>query len=141
MKNMEVYSALEKMKTNHIRYAFVIDEFGSVRGVVTLKDIMEALVGEMPSKDEAPEIVRRADGSYLVDGQISFYNFLSYFKSVELYSNNDFNTLSGLILEELEHVPQTGEIMKWHDFTLEIVDMDGARIDKVLVTKPTDYMM
>lgn len=140
-ENMEVYSALEKMKTNHIRYAFVIDEFGSVRGVVTLKDIMEALVGEMPSKDEAPEIVRRADGSYLVDGQISFYNFLSYFKSVELYSNNDFNTLSGLILEELEHVPQTGEIMKWHDFTLEIVDMDGARIDKVLVTKPTDFMM
>lgn len=137
-ENMEVYRVLEKMKTNHVRYALVIDEFGSISGVVTLKDIMEALVGDMPSKDEAPEIVRRADGSYLVDGQISFYNFLSYFKSVDLYSNNDFNTLSGLILEELEHVPQTGEILLWNDFTLEIVDMDGARIDKVLVTKPAE---
>ena len=69
-----------------------------------------------------------------MDGQCSFYDFLAFFDLEELFPKYDYNTLSGLILEELEHIPRTGERLRWREFDLEIVDMDGARIDKVLVT-------
>jgi len=134
-ESMEVYSALEGMKSNHIQCALISDEFGTVRGVVTLTDIMEALLGEIPHIDEEPEIIRRKDGSYLVDGQCSFYDFLSYFKLEDLYTKFEYNTLSGLILEQLGHIPHEGEMLTWRNFSLEIVDMDGARIDKVLLIK------
>ncbi|GHT77159.1 hypothetical protein AGMMS50262_17440 [Bacteroidia bacterium] len=134
-ESMEVYSALEQMKVSHNHSALIIDEFGVLQGIVTLKDIMEAIVGEIPEAHEEPEITVRHDGTYLVDGQCSFYNFLSYFKLGDLYPTNEYNTLGGLILEELGHIPQTGETLTWKDFDLEVLDMDGARIDKVLVVK------
>ena len=90
--------------------------------------------GEIPEPHEEPEIIKRQDGTYLVDGQCSFYNFLSYFKQGDLYSTNEYNTLGGLILEELGHIPRSGEILEWKNFKLEVMDMDGARIDKVLVS-------
>ena len=133
-ENMEVYSALEQMKVNQNHLALIIDEFGVLQGIVTLKDIMEAIVGEIPEPHEEPEIIKRQDGTYLVDGQCSFYNFLSYFKQGDLYSTNEYNTLGGLILEELGHIPCSGEILEWKNFKLEVMDMDGARIDKVLVS-------
>jgi putative hemolysin len=131
---MEVYSALEQMKNSHNQLALITDEFGVLQGIVTLKDIMEAIVGELPEAHEEPDIVERADGSFLVDGQCSFYNFLSYFKLGNLYADNEHNTLGGLILEELGHIPREGEALEWENFRIEVVDMDGARIDKVLVT-------
>lgn len=134
-ESMEVYSALEGMKSNHIHCALISDEFGTVRGIISLTDIMEALIGDIPKAGEDPEIIQRKDGSYLIDGQCSFYDFLSYFKLEDLYSKFEFNTLSGLILELLGHIPHEGEILTWKNFSLEIVDMDGARIDKVLVVK------
>jgi putative hemolysin len=134
-ENMEVYSALEQMKITHNHSALIIDEFGVLQGIVTLKDIMEAIVGEIPEPHEEPEITKRQDGSYLVDGQCSFYNFLSYFKLGDLYPDNEYNTLGGLILEELGHIPQQGETVEWKDFKIEVVDMDGARIDKVIVDR------
>ncbi len=80
--------------------------------------------------------MEREDGeSWLVDGQCSFYNFLNYFDSEYLYSDNNYNTISGLILNELRHIPTTGEVLNWNNFRIEIVDMDGARIDKLLVMK------
>ena len=132
-ESQSVYTALARFKQNNVKYGFVIDEFGEVEGIVTLKDILEALVGQVDDIEEEKEIVQRADGSYLVDGQCSFYNFLEYFDLEELYTDNDHNTLSGLLLEELKRIPVTGDIVAWHDFRFEIVDMDGARIDKVLV--------
>ncbi len=134
-EDMEVYTALEEMKLKHLQYALVCDEFGTVRGVVTLKDILEALVGTILDPLEEPEIVQRLDGSCLIDGQCSFYNFLTYFKKGDLYPKYDYNTISGLILDLLGHIPKTGEQVQWHKFLFEIVDMDGARIDKVLVTQ------
>ncbi|MDR0833411.1 MAG: hemolysin family protein [Candidatus Symbiothrix sp.] len=134
-ESMEVYSALEQMKLSHDHSALIIDEFGVVQGMVTLKDIMEAIVGEIPEPHEDPEIMERPDGTYLVDGQCSFYNFLSYFKLGDLYPDHEHNTLSGLIMDELGRIPHAGERLEWQDFSLEIVDMDGARIDKVLVEK------
>ena len=132
-ENQTVYNALEQIKQTRVHSAIVTDEFGSVQGIVTLKDIMVGLIGQVPESDDEQEIVERADGSYLVDGQYSFYDFLEYFDKEDLYTEYDYNTLSGLILEILEHVPKTGETLDWLNFTFEIVDMDGARIDKVLV--------
>ncbi|MDR2497312.1 MAG: hemolysin family protein [Tannerellaceae bacterium] len=134
-ENLSVYKALEQFKNARVKYGLVTDEFGDVLGIVTLKDIMEALVGEMPEIGEEQEIVERADGSFLVEGQMSFYNFLEYFDREDLYADYDYNTLSGLLLEILQHIPQIGEQVDWLDFRFEIVDMDGARIDKVLVSR------
>jgi putative hemolysin len=96
---------------------------------------MEGLIGQVPEVGEEQEIIQREDGSWLVDGQFSFYEFLEYFDMEDLYNEHDYNTLSGLILEILERVPRTGEKLRWLNFKFEIVDMDGARIDKVLVTR------
>lgn len=134
-ENQNVYTALEQFKQANVKYGFIIDEFGDLLGIVTLKDILEALVGQVNEHEDDKEIIEREDGSYLVDGQCSFYNFLEYFDMEYLYPDFEHNTLSGLILEVLEHVPVTGEKLEWQDFIFEIVDMDGARIDKVLVTQ------
>ncbi|MDR1610919.1 MAG: hemolysin family protein, partial [Candidatus Symbiothrix sp.] len=131
--NKSVYGALEQFKKARVKYGFVTDEFGEVKGIVTLTDIMEALVGEVAEEGEESSVIVRDDGSVLVDGQYSFYNFLEYFDLEEWYAEYDYNTLSGLILNILEHVPEEGEKFSWYQFDFEIVDMDGARIDKVLV--------
>ena len=133
-ENMDVYKVLEQIRQHNIKYGLICDEFGSLQGIITMKDILEALVGTLPSDSEDPDIVPRKDGSWLIDGQCSFYDFLSHFEMEDLYPDYNYNTLSGLILQQLGHIPKTGESMEWNDFTLEIVDMDGARIDKVLVT-------
>ncbi|MDR0732460.1 MAG: hemolysin family protein [Dysgonamonadaceae bacterium] len=131
--NKSVYGALEQFKKARVKYAFVTDEFGEVKGIVTMTDILEALVGEVAGEDEESSITAREDGSFLIDGQCSFYNFLEYFDLEGWYAEHDYNTLSGLILDVLEHVPQEGEKFSWYHFNFEIIDMDGARIDKVLV--------
>lgn len=134
-ENQSVYNALEQFKEARVKYGIVTDEFGGIQGIVTLKDIMEGLIGQVPEVGEEAEIVQRADGSWLVDGQYNFYDFLEYFDMEDLYAEHDYNTLSGLILEILERVPKIGETLTWLTFEFEIVDMDGARIDKVLVKK------
>ena len=137
-ESCEVYNAMDQLRSEQLGYGIVCDEFGVTRGIVTLKDIFEALVGEIPEDLDEPDIVRREDGSCLVDGQCSFYDFLAYFNMEEVIPHTAYKTISGLILDELDHIPQTGEKLHWNRFTLEIVDMDGARIDKILVT-PIQY--
>ncbi|MEG1615550.1 MAG: hemolysin family protein [Bacteroidales bacterium] len=134
-EKLSVYNALEQLKREHVKYGIVTDEFGAIRGIVTMKDIVKALIGSVREIDEEPEIVERADGSLLVEGQCSFYDFLNYIEHEELYETYPFNTISGLILKELERIPKTGDLVPWEDYTFEIVDIDGVRIDKVLVTK------
>lgn len=134
-ENQSVYNALEQFKQDRVKYGIVTDEFGGIQGIVTLKDIMEGLIGQVPETDDELEIIQRADNTWLVDGQYRFYDFLEYFDLVELYPEHDYNTLSGLLLEILERVPKVGDSLTWLDFKFEIMDMDGARIDKVLVSK------
>ena len=133
-EKLSVYNALARLKAEEVKYGIVTDEFGSVEGIVTLKDIVRALIGGMPEVGEEEEIIPREEGGYLVDGQCPFYDFLAYFDREELYNEYNYNTLSGLILDLLERIPATGERFAWKEFDFEIVDMDGARIDKVLVT-------
>ena len=134
---MDVFNALVLMKSQHTAFALVCDEFGSCVGVITLKDILEGLVGNMPGEhDSEQQIVPRANGDgWLVDGQCPMFDFLKYFNEEEQYENEDYKTVAGLCISTLEHIPVCGEQFDWKMFSFEIVDMDGARIDKLLVKK------
>ncbi len=135
-ENNTAYQVLEKYKQSKIHSCFIIDEYGSLLGLITLNDILEAIVGDIPEQHmDDYEIVEREDGSYLVDGQIPFYDFLSRFDKTEWMNEGEqeFDTLAGFILQELERIPQTGDSMEWEGFKFEIIDMDAQRIDKVLV--------
>lgn len=137
--NNTAYQVMAKFKESRFHVCFIVDEYGSLRGMITLNDIMEAIVGEMPDTSEQDyEITDRGDGTFLVEAQIPFYDFLSHFSRTEWLTDEelDFDTLAGCILHELEHIPNAGEKLKWKGFQFEIVDMDGHRIDKVLV-KPS----
>jgi magnesium and cobalt exporter, CNNM family len=135
-ENNTAYQVLEKFKQSKLHSCFIVDEYGSVLGLITLNDILEAIVGDIPQPDvQDYEIREREDGTYLVDGQIPFYDFLTRFGKTEWMNEgeHDFDTLAGFILHELERIPKTGDKLEWKGFTIEIVDMDGHRIDKVLV--------
>ncbi|HUQ96626.1 MAG TPA: hemolysin family protein [Chitinophagaceae bacterium] len=136
--NNTAYQVMEKFKESKIHSCFIVDEYGSVLGMITMNDIMGAIIGDMPQPDDAAdyEIVKRDDGTYLVDAQIPFYDFLSRFGKTTWISDEDqeYDTLAGCILDELERIPQPGDKMDWKGFSFEIMDMDGHRIDKILVT-------
>jgi len=135
-ENNTAYQVLEKFKETKTHSCCIVDEYGSLLGMITLNDILEALIGDIPQPDMTDyEIVKREDGSFLVDEQIPFYDFLSHFDKTEWMNEgeHEFDTLAGFILHQLEHIPRTGERMEWKDFKFEIVDMDAQRIDKVLV--------
>lgn len=135
-ENNKAYQLLEKFKSTKIHTCFIVNEYGTLEGMITLNDILEAIVGDVPqSGQEEYEIVERGDGSFLVDAQIHFYNFLSYFNRADWLTDDDrdFDTVAGFVLHELEHIPATGESFEWRDFKFEIIDMDGQRIDKILV--------
>ena len=136
-ENISAYQLLERYREAKSHHAFIVDEYGSVQGLVTLNDVLEAIVGDMvPEDPDDFEIVEREDGSFIIDAQIPFYDFLSYFESEDLIeeTENDFDTLAGFIIDKLQKIPATGEKLAWKNFSFEIIDMDIQRIDKVLVT-------
>ena len=131
--NMTVYKALEKLKAGRLGLALVCDEFGSLQGLISLRDIMEGLVGSIDEPEELPDIITRSDGqSWVVSGQCLFYDFLAHFDAEDLY-DSEFTTVGGLILDVLEHIPHRGEKLEWKVFHFQVVEMDGTRIDKVVV--------
>ncbi len=133
-ENMNVYKVLEEMKKKKISRALVCDEFGSCSGIITLKDILEALIGNINDDQQEPDIVVRPDNDgYLVDGQCTMYDFLRYFDLDDSMEDFEYSTVAGLILDELEHMPVEGDKIEWNKFSLEVVDMDGPRIDKIIV--------
>ncbi len=135
-ENNSAYQVLEKFKETKIHYAFIVDEYGTMHGMITINDILKAIVGEMPEdEDDDYGIVERKDGTYLIDAQIQFYDFLTKFEKTDWMNDGEqeFDTLAGFILHELKHIPETGETFGWRGFEFEIIDMDGQRIDKVLV--------
>jgi putative hemolysin len=141
--NNSAYQVMEKFKESKIHSCFIVDEYGSVKGMITLNDILEAIVGDIPQSNiEDYEIIEREDGSFIIDAQIPFYDFLSRFNKTDLLQQDEqqYDTLAGCILHELERIPQAGDKMEWNGFHFEIVDMDGHRIDKVLVTAEQDIL-
>ncbi len=136
-ENNSPYQVMEKFKESKIHSAFLVDEYGSILGLLTLNDILEAIVGDIPQTDVPDyEIIKRDDGTYLVDGQIPFYDFLVHFEKADWMNEeeHDFDTLAGFVLHELERIPSTGDKIDWKGFRVEVVDMDGHRIDKLLVS-------
>jgi putative hemolysin len=134
-ENTSAYDAIRQFRASKVFHALVIDEYGSVEGIITVNDILESLVGEVSPEEEEYQIVMRDDSSWLVDGQYPFHEFLNYFDLQELYEENRFNTLAGLILDKLGYIPKAGDKINWMGFDIEVVDMDRARIDKVMVSK------
>lgn len=134
MEQTTAYKALEKFKKTGIHYAFVSDEYGVFQGIITLNDILEALVGNASDfyKDDF-QLVEREDGTWLVDGHYSLHDFLTFFELDELINDYEVTTVSGLITTELSHIPKQGEKLIWQKFELEVIDMDGVKIDKVMV--------
>lgn len=136
-ENMNVYKVLEEMKSRKVSRALICDEFGSCCGVITHKDILEALIGDMNDDvEDEPEIVERAGGDgWLVDGQCMIYDFLTHFGLEDEMQDYEYTTVAGLIIDALGHIPEVGECLEWKDFSFEIVDMDGPRVDKVIIKK------
>ncbi len=138
-EQLSAYETLTHFKTSGVHFGIVIDEFGQMQGIVTMNDLLEALVGD-PSEFHADEytFTHREDGSWLVDGQYPLADFLRRFEMEEMISEFPFNTISGLILHELRSLPKEGQKLDWMNFSIEVVDMDMARIDKVLVRSKID---
>ncbi|WP_372508205.1 hemolysin family protein [Flavobacterium terrisoli] len=134
IEHTSAYKALENFKKSKVHYALVTDEYGVFQGIITLNDILEALVGDAADfyEDEF-KLIAREDGTWLVDGHYSLHDFLTYFDMDDLINDYDVTTLSGLIMTELGNIPKTGEKLIWNRFELEVIDMDGVKIDKVLV--------
>ena len=130
---------LEEFRDAETPLALVVDEYGDIEGVVTVNDLLAAVVGASQighngGDDNAP-IVQRADGSWLIDGSLSTDDLRELLQVGELpgEDEHEYRTAAGMVMTALGHVPQTGEVFAWHGIRFEVVDLDGARIDKLLV--------
>lgn len=130
-------SVLEQFKQSGDRVAMVTDEYGGVEGLVTLTDLLEAIVGDLPSSDRQgdPDAMQREDGSWLIDGMISSDRLKELLEVEELpyEEERNYHTLGGLMMTYLRHIPAVGEHFAWKHIRFEVVDMDGNRVDKVLI--------
>ena len=128
---------LELFKQAGLHMAIVVDEYGSIEGIATVTDILETIAGDFPDEGEDDAgAVRREDGSWLVDGMLPIDEVEHRLGLRGLLGDRDFHTLAGFILAELGHVPRAGEHFVWQGSRFEVMDMDGRRVDKVLVTLP-----
>lgn len=136
-ETMNVYDALDRMKNRSVHFALVCDEFGEMTGVMTPGDILDGLVGAMPQQTVMPPVTPAGrDNEWSVDAPMQFYDFLSHFGLEEFYIPSHYSTLGGFMLEELRHVPAPGETVKWNGICFRVISVDGARIERVLVTLP-----
>jgi putative hemolysin len=124
--------ALEVLKKNNAEVLLVVDEFGGVQGLLTINDILEEIVGVM--EGEEPQATQRQDGSWLLDGMLEVDEFKEIFALNELPHETEYETLSGFVMTSLGRLPQTADHFEWNNLRFEVVDMDGRRVDKVLVT-------
>lgn len=135
-ESIPVFEVLDRFKQTRSQFALVIDEYGILQGLVTVNDVLEAIVGDIPDEDEHLdlEIVERDDGSWLIDGMIPIEDFCDLF-DIEIPERqaSAYQTLGGFVMMVLGHIPSAGESFEWHGLSLEVIDMDGLRVDKVLV--------
>jgi len=124
--------ALELFKEKNTELLLVVDEFGGLQGLLTINDILEEIVGAM--EFEEPQATQRQDGSWLLDGMLEVDEFKELFDFQTLPHEDEYETLSGFMMTSLGRVPQASESFEWSGFRFEVMDMDGRRVDKVLVT-------
>lgn len=134
IEHTSAYKALEIFKSTKVHYALITDEYGVVQGIITLNDILEALVGDASEfYEEEFKLISQEDGTWLVDGHYSLHDFLTYFDMDDQITDYDVTTVSGLIMTELSYIPKIGEKLFWNKMELEVTEMDGVKINKVLV--------
>lgn len=124
--------ALEILKEKNTELLLVVDEFGGVQGLLTINDILEEIVGEMEGAE--PQATQRQDGSWLLDGMLEIDEFKEIFDLNSLPHEDEYETLSGFVMTSLGRMPQATDNFEWNNFRFEVMDMDGRRVDKVLVT-------
>lgn len=127
--------ALEVLKKNNIEMLLVVDEFGGLQGLLTINDILEEIVGQI--EDTEPQATQRQDGSWLLDGMLEVDEFRDIFDLGDLPHEDEYETLSGFVMTSLGRVPQATDHFEWSNLRFEVIDMDGRRVDKVLVTTKT----
>lgn len=139
-ESMSISQVLNLFKHERVKIALIINEFGSLAGLVTLRDVVEHLVGDVPSDDEEyePEVIQKDEHSWYVDGLLSISEFVEYFDLDEKLvedSREYYNTVGGLVVDILGNIPREGDAIEIAGLKIEVVDMDGKRVDKVLVTQ------
>lgn len=136
-ENLTAYAALEHFRRGKIHYALVLDEYGALQGMITINDILEALVGDISEEDDDEyRIVAEGDNSWLVDAQYPFFEFINYFElDGPVEKEVSFNTVAGLVLEMLERFPEQGETIVWQGLRLEVCEMTAMRIEKIRVSR------
>jgi putative hemolysin len=136
-ESLPALKALEAFKASGTHAALVLDEYGGTEGLVTLIDVLEAIVGDLPTPDQAGAgtIVPRADGSWLVDG-LTPVDEVTDLLGIDLEAEAEregYQTMGGFVMAHLGRIPSTGDTFEWHGLRLEVVDMDGQRVDKILI--------
>ena len=134
-ETMPALRALERFKQTGIQSALLVDEFGGIEGTVTVMDMMEAIVGDMPTMQELaePPVVQRADGSFLVEGYLDVDDLKALLAVDDLPDEGDYQTLGGFVISRIGRLPRVGDRIEWGAHLFEVVDMDGNRVDKVLI--------
>ena len=131
----KAYQVLEIFKGTRIHCGLVVDEFGSVEGIVTINDILDGLVGDITDMDD-PEVIKRSENTWLIDGKLAFFEFIHEFE-IENYdfTGVQFNSIAGFLINQLKEIPKTGDSLDWGGYHFEIAKMDSNRIDQILLTK------
>lgn len=136
IQNTPAFKILSLFKSKKQYIAAVIDEYGGVVGIITIHDLIEAIVGDLPDEDEADslDIIQRTDGSYLVNGKTLIFELNQYFQR-EIIEDNiaQYTTVAGFMLDHLKSIPQVGNKVEYGNHLFEIIDIDGLRIDKILL--------
>jgi putative hemolysin len=132
----KAYQVLEKFKETRIHCGLVVDEFGSIEGIISINDILDGLVGDITDMDE-PEVIKRPDNSWLIDGKLAFFEFIHEFEIADYdFTGAQFHSIAGFVIHQLKEIPKPGDSFDWGGYHFEIMGMDGNRIDKILLTKP-----
>lgn len=135
-ETMPVLKLLERFRTANLHMAIVLDEYGSFEGIVTPTDILAAIGGSLPEgENEDYAITQRADGSWLIDAGLPIDVVERTLTALKFPKERDYETLAGFMLDRFGHIPDVGETVEWGEWRLEIVDLDGRRIDKILGTR------
>ena len=137
-EGMTALALLEHLREKKNHLALAIDEFGGITGIVTINDVLEAIVGDIPTLEDPisePDVVEREDGSYLINGMLSIEELKDLLKLEALPNEVDagYETLGGMLMAEISRIPKAGDVTCWEKWRFEVVDMDGYRVDKVLV--------
>jgi len=141
-ENMRALNVLEQFRETGVHIALVTDEFGGIEGLLTLNDLMEAIVGDLPSAEdqEEPLVIQREDGSWLLDGSLDIGDFKALVDREELPDevSGGYHTIGGFVMHQLGRIPMAGEHFRWDGLSFEVMDMDGKRVDKILVAELPD---